>query len=144
MSKLTLSAAEKIVDTALAKGGELGLKPLTVAVLDAGGHLVALKRQDGSSILRPQVASGKAYGAIAVGAGSRWLDENAKTRPHFVQALNGVAGGAIVPVPGGVLIRAGEGGEILGAVGISGDTSDNDEACAVAGIEGAGFSADRG
>lgn len=144
MSKLTLSAAEKIVDTALAKGAELGLKPLTVAVLDAGGHLVALKRQDGSSILRPQVASGKAYGAIAVGAGSRWLDENAKTRPHFVQALNGVAGGAIVPVPGGVLIRAGDGGEILGAVGISGDTSDNDEACAVAGIEAAGFSADRG
>ena len=144
MSKLTLSSAEKIVDMALAKGADLGLKPLTAAVLDAGGHLVALKRQDGSSILRPQVASGKAYGAIAVGAGSRWLDENAKTRPHFVQALNGVAGGAIVPVPGGVLIRAGEGGEILGAVGISGDTSDNDEACAVAGIEAAGFGADRG
>ena len=144
MSKLTLSSAEKIVDMALAKGADLGLKPLTAAVLDAGGHLVALKRQDGSSILRPQVASGKAYGAIAVGAGSRWLDENAKTRPHFVQALNGVAGGAIVPVPGGVLIRAGEGGEILGAVGISGDTSDNDEACAVAGIEAVGFCADRG
>ena len=79
-----------------------------------------------------------------MGAGSRWIEENAKTRPHFVQALNGVAGGAIVPVPGGVLIRAGEGGEILGAVGISGDTSDNDEACAVTGIEAAGFSADRG
>ncbi len=144
MSKLSLSLADKIIDTALAKAAEIGLKPLTVAVLDAGGHLVAFKRQDTSAILRPQIASGKAYGALAVGAGSRWLNANAETRPHFIQALNGVSGGAIVPVPGGVLIRDGEGGEIIGAVGISGDTSDNDEAAAVAGIEAAGFSADCG
>ncbi|WP_306028732.1 MULTISPECIES: GlcG/HbpS family heme-binding protein [unclassified Stappia] len=144
MSKLTLAQAEKIIASAFARGAELSLKPLTVAVLDAGGHLVALSRQDGSSILRPQVASGKAFGAVAVGAGSRWLDDNAKTRPHFVQALNGAAGGAIVPVPGGVLIREAKGGEILGAVGISGDTSDNDEACAIAGIEAIGLTPDQG
>lgn len=144
MGKLTLSLSEKIVRAALAKGEELGLKPLTVAVLDAGGHVIALLRQDGASILRPQIATGKAYGALAVGAGSRWLDANAQTRPHFVQALNGVAGGGIMPVPGGVLVRDGAGGEILGAVGISGDTSDNDEACAIAGIAAAGFAADAG
>ncbi|MCA1244690.1 heme-binding protein [Stappia stellulata] len=144
MSKLTLSVSEKIIKAAFDKGAELGLKPLTVAVLDAGGHLVALMRQDGSSIMRPQIATGKAYGAVAVGAGSRWLDANAQTRPHFVQALNGAAGGGIVPVPGGVLIRDGEGGEILGAVGITGDTSDNDEACAIAGVQAAGLQADGG
>ncbi|SDU39179.1 heme-binding protein [Stappia sp. ES.058] len=144
MSKLTLSVSEKIIKAAFAKGADLSLKPLTVAVLDAGGHLLALMRQDGSSIMRPQIATGKAYGAIAVGAGSRWLDANAQTRPHFVQALNGAAGGGIVPVPGGVLIRDGEGGEILGAVGITGDTSDNDEACAIAGIQAAGLQADGG
>lgn len=144
MSELTLAISEKIIKAALAHGQSLGLKPLTVAVLDAGGHLVALMRQDGSSILRPQIATGKAYGAIATGAGSRWLDANAASRPHFVQALNGVAGGGIVPVPGGVLIRAEEGGAILGAVGITGDTSDNDEACAIAGITAAGLAADAG
>jgi len=144
MSKLTLSVSETIVTAAFAKGAELGLKPLTVTVLDAGGHAVAMMRQDGSSILRPQIAAGKAFGALAVGAGSRWLDANAQTRPHFVQALNGAAGGGIVPVPGGVLIRDGAGGEILGAVGITGDTSDNDEACAVAGIEAAGLTPDVG
>lgn len=144
MSKLTLSVSERIIKAAFDKGAELGLKPLTVAVLDAGGHLVALMRQDGSSIMRPQIATGKAYGAVAVGAGSRWLDANAQTRPHFVQALNGAAGGGIVPVPGGVLIRDGDGGEILGAVGITGDTSDNDEACAIAGIQAAGLQADGG
>lgn len=144
MSKLNLSLADKIIDTAFAVAAKDGLKPLTVAVLDAGGHLVALKRQDASSILRPQIASGKAYGALAVGAGSRWLNANAETRPHFVQALNGISGGAIVPVPGGVLIRDKESKEILGAVGISGDTSDNDEKAAVAGIDAAGFAADCG
>jgi uncharacterized protein GlcG (DUF336 family) len=144
MGKLTLALAEKIIRTALDKGAELGLKPLTVVVLDAGGHAIALARQDGSSILRPQIASGKAFGALAVGVGSRWLDADSRNRPHFVQALNGVAGGNIVPVAGGVLVRAEAGGEILGAVGITGDTSDNDEACAIAGITAAGFVADGG
>lgn len=143
MSKLTLSTAETITSAALEKAAELTLKPLTVAVLDAGGHTVLLKRQDGSSIMRPQIASGKAIGALAVGTGTRWLNANAESRPHFVNALNGVSGGAIVPVPGGVLIKDGA-GETLGAVGITGDTSDNDEACAVAGIEAAGLVADCG
>jgi len=134
MSKLTLSTAETITSAALEKAAELKLKPLTVAILDAGGHTVLLKRQDGSSIMRPQIATGKAIGALAVGTGTRWLNANAESRPHFVNALNGVSGGAIVPVPGGVLIKDAD-GETLGAVGITGDTSDNDEACAVAGIE---------
>ena len=143
MRKLTLSTAETITSAALAKAVELGLKPLTVAVLDAGGHTVLLKRQDGSSIMRPQIATGKAVGALAVGAGTRWLNANAESRPHFVNALNGVSGGAIVPVPGGVLIKD-DGGETLGAVGITGDTSDNDETCAVAGIEAVELIADCG
>jgi uncharacterized protein GlcG (DUF336 family) len=143
MRKLTLSTAETITSNALDKAAGLGLKPLTVAVLDAGGHTTLLKRQDGSSIMRPQIASGKAFGALAVGTGTRWLNANAETRPHFVNALNGVSGGAIVPVPGGVLIKN-EDGETLGAVGITGDTSDNDEACAVAGIEATGLIADCG
>ena len=134
MRKLTLSTAETITLAVFEKAAELGLKPLTVVVLDAGGHTVVLKRQDGASIMRPQIASGKAIGALAVGTGTRWLNANAETRPHFVNALNGVSGGAIVPVPGGVLIRD-EAGETLGAVGITGDTSENDEACAVAGIK---------
>ena len=138
-----LSTAETICSAAFEKAAELKLKPLTVAVLDAGGHTVLLKRQDGSSILRPQIATGKATGALAVGTGTRWLNANAESRPHFINALNGASGGTIIPVPGGVLIR-GENGETLGAVGITGDTSDNDEARAVAGIEAAGLSADCG
>lgn len=140
---ISLSTAETITSAALEKAAELNLKPLTVAVLDAGGHAVLLKRQDGSSIMRPQIATGKAVGALAVGTGTRWLNANAADRPHFVNALNGVSGGAIVPVPGGVLIRGAD-GQTLGAVGITGDTSDNDEACAVAGIEAAGLTADCG
>lgn len=140
---ISLSTAETITSAAFAKAAELGLKPLTVVVLDAGGHTVTLKRQDGSSNLRPQIATGKANGALAVGTGTRWLNANAETRPHFVNALNGAAGGNIIPVPGGVLVRN-EAGETLGAVGITGDTSENDEACAVAGIETAGLVADCG
>ncbi|WP_428688545.1 GlcG/HbpS family heme-binding protein [Roseibium sp.] len=143
MRKLTLSTAETITIAAFEKAAELKLKPLTVAVLDAGGHMIVLKRQDGASIMRPQIASGKAIGALAVGTGTRWLNANAETRPHFVNALNGVSGGAVVPVPGGVLIRD-ETGETLGAVGITGDTSENDEACAVAGIEAVNLTADCG
>jgi len=140
---MTLDIARTIVGASFEKGKELGLKPLTVAVLDAGGHLTALARQDGSSNLRPGIAHGKAFGAISLGVGSRWLDANAQTRPHFVNALNGVAGGQIVPVAGGVIVKTAE-GAIVGAVGITGDTSDNDEACAVAGIEAAGLVADTG
>lgn len=139
---LTLDAARTIADTALAAARERGLKPLTVAVLDAGGALKALAREDGSSHMRPEIAQGKAYGAIAMGLGSRVLFNRAQEQPYFVQAMNALAGGRLVPVPGGVLIR--HEGEIIGAVGITGDTSDNDEACAIAGIEAAGFTADGG
>lgn len=143
MTKITMQQARVILDAAFAKAVELGLKPLGVSVLDAGGHLRAYLAQDGTSMLRPQISAGKAYGALAVGAGSRWLNAQADDRPHFLEGLNGVAGGRIVPVPGGVLVRD-QGGDIIGAVGISGDTSDNDEICAIAGIEAAGFTADPG
>lgn len=143
MTKITMQNATTMIDAAFAKAKELGLKPLGVSVLDEGGHLRAYLAQDGTSMLRPQISAGKAYGALAVGTGSRWLNAQAAERPHFLEGLNGVAGGKIVPVPGGVLIREAN-GNIIGAVGISGDTSDNDEVCAIAGIEGAGFFADAG
>ena len=119
------------------------LKPLGVSVLDAGGHLVMFQRQDGASFLRPQMSAGKAYGALSIGMGSRRLEAFARERPHLVAGIADVSGGRIVPVAGGVLVRD-DAGEIIGAVGISGDTSDNDEACAIAGIEAAGFKADGG
>lgn len=143
MTSLSLKNANTIIEGAFAKAREISLKPLSVAVLDAGGHLIAFQKQDGSSMLRFEIAFGKAYGALAVGAGSRWLNNAAIERPHFVQALSGASGGRIVPVPGGVLVRS-ENGVVLGSVGISGDTSDNDELCGVAGIAVAGLAADAG
>ena len=140
---LTLDKARIIVAEALKTGAAKGFKPLTVAVLDAGGALVALERSDGSSRMRPEIAMGKANGAIALGMGSRAIFKRAEQQPYFIQSVNALAKGVLVPVPGGVLIR-GEGNAILGAVGITGDTSDNDETCAVAGIEAAGFQADPG
>jgi uncharacterized protein GlcG (DUF336 family) len=139
---LTIETARTIVAASLKKAGELGLKPLTVAVLDAGGALVALERQDGASRMRPEIAIGKANGAVALGMGSRAIFARAEQQPFFIQSMNALAGGSLVPVPGGVLIR--EGGAIVGAVGITGDTSDNDETAAIAGIEAAGLSADAG
>ena len=139
---LTLDLARSLIETSLAKAAERGLKPLTVAVIDAGGHLKALARQDGTSNLRAEVAQGKAKGAVAMGMGSRALYARAQEQPYFIQSMNALAGGALVPVPGGVLIR--QSGEIIGALGITGDTSDNDEACAVAAIEAAGLEADPG
>lgn len=138
MAELTLAAANSIIAAALEAGAKAGFKPLTVAVLDAGGHLKAFQKQDGASMLRYEIAFGKAYGSLAVGMGSRWLDKNAKERPHFIEGLTAVSGGRIVAVPGGVLIRDAA-GTLLGAVGVTGDTSDNDEICAVAGIEAAGL-----
>ncbi len=143
MSHLTLDQANNIIAGAFAKAAELQLKPLAISVFDAGGNLKAFQRQDGTSILRFEIASGKAFGALAVGIGSRWLHNQAKDRPHFLEGLSGVSGGKIVPVPGGVLIKNKE-DEIIGAVGISGDTSDNDEAAAIVGIEQSGFVADAG
>ncbi len=140
---LRLAKANLIIRAAFKKGSELQLKPLTVAVLDAGGHLVALQRADGSSIMRPQIACGKAYGALAMGMGSAALENAFKDRPHFGAGLNAVSMQGIVPVAGGVLIRN-KRDQIIGAVGITGDTSDNDMAAAVAGVEAAGFQADAG
>lgn len=143
MSVLTLDAAQAIVRAALEEAGRRGLKPLAVTVLDARGSLKAAVAQDGTSLSRDKVAHGKAYGALALGLGSRALGKRAEEQPTFIAAVNGVVGGALVPVPGGVLVRDGE-GRLLGAVGISGDTSDNDEAAAMAGIEAAGLRPDAG
>ena len=143
MSGITLAQASTIVDVAFKKGRELNLKPLVVAVLDAGGHHVVYKREDKSPILRFQIATGKAYGALGMGMGSRGLFERSQKNPMFVQMLGMVSGGRVMGVPGGVLILDAQ-GDTIGAVGISGDTSDNDEACALAGIEAAGLKAETG
>lgn len=143
MTALPLETASKIIEAAFARGGEMKLKPLGVSVLDAGGHLVAFARQDGASFLRPQMSAGKAYGALSIGMGGRRVEAFAKERPHLIAGVSDVSGGRVLPVVGGVLIRD-KAGEIVGAVGISGDTSDNDEAAAIAGIEAAGLTADAG
>jgi uncharacterized protein GlcG (DUF336 family) len=140
---LTLAQASAIVDVALKKGRETNCAPLTVAVLDAGGHLVAFKREDRSGILRFDIAFGKAWGALGMGFGSRTLFERSANTPVFFTALAAASGGRLVPNPGGVLIKDSS-GDILGAVGISGDTSDKDEVCAIAGTEAAGLKADPG
>jgi uncharacterized protein GlcG (DUF336 family) len=142
MAELTLDVARKILDAALAKGLEKKLKPLAVMVLDARGCVKVSAAQDGTSLLRSEVAHGKAYGALALGMGSRALFQRAQEQAYFVSAVNTLAQGRMVPVPGGVLIQ--DGGVLLGAVGISGDSSDNDEACAIAGIEAAGLKANPG
>jgi uncharacterized protein GlcG (DUF336 family) len=143
MAELTLDVARKILDTALAKGVEKKLKPLVVAVLDARGCVKVLAAQDGTSLLRGEIAHGKAYGALALGMGSRALFQRAQEQAYFINAVNTLAQGRMVPVPGGVMILD-DNGTLLGAVGVSGDTSDNDEICAIAGIEAAGLKANAG
>jgi uncharacterized protein GlcG (DUF336 family) len=143
MNALTLKDAVGVVNAALAAGRKINAAPLTVAVLDAGGHLLALQREDGATLLRPQVAIGKAWGAVALGKGSRLLALDSQQRPAFYAALNGLGERPVVPVPGGVLIRDRD-GKVLGAVGISGDTSDIDEQCAISAIEEVGLTADAG
>lgn len=143
MNALSLKVAVGLVNGALAAGRKICAAPLTVVVLDAGGHLLTLQREDGASLLRPQVAMGKAWGAIALGKGSRLLALDAQQRPAFFAALNGLGQSPVVPAPGGVLIRN-EAGVVLGAIGISGDTSDIDEQCAISAIEEAGLRADAG
>lgn len=138
MSNISLADANAIIAGVFAKGRELGLKPLTVAVLDAGGNQVAMQRSDNSPGLRPKIAVGKASGAIALGLSSRVIGDMAVERPHFIAALGSMADGGIVPVAGGV-IALGNSGEPIGAVGVSGDTSDNDEICAIAGLVAAGL-----
>jgi len=142
MTDLTLDIARKILDAALAKSSELKLKPLVVTVLDVRGCVKITAAQDGTSLMRSEIAHGKAYGALAMGMGSRALFQRAQEQAFFIDAANTLAQGRLVPVPGGVLIQSG--GTLLGAVGVSGDTSDNDEACAIAGIEAAGLKANAG
>jgi len=137
---LTLAQATAIIDAAIAEGRRKNFAFLAVAVLDPGGHVIACKREDGASFLRFDLASGKAWGALAMGFGTRELARRALEQPAFVAALSAVSQGRMVPSPGGVLVASAD-GQLLGAVGISGDTGDNDEACAIAGISAVGLSA---
>ena len=140
---ITLAQAQQIIDGALAAAAEMGLKPLCVTVLDSRGSLRALINQDGTSTHRHKIAHGKANGAVAIGMGSRALMARAEQQAYFIDAVGRMLDGDFIPVPGGVLIRDAE-GALLGAVGISGDTSDNDEAAALAGIKAAGLVGETG
>jgi uncharacterized protein GlcG (DUF336 family) len=143
MARLTLAQATTIIEKALGKGRQLGCAPLAVAVLDDGGNLKAFAREDGAGLLRQQIATGKAWGALGMGFGSRTLAKRAADNPAFFGALFAASDGRIVPAAGGVLIRDGA-GEVVGAVGISGDTSDKDEACALEGIQAARLTGETG
>lgn len=138
ITTLPLHAAETIIKEALAQGKRHNLHPLTVVVLDAGGRIVAVKSQDGSGIMRFDVAFGKAWGALGMGISSRLIRDRLSNRPAFQNALAAASGGQLIPVPGGVLVEN-ENGETIGAVGISGDTSEKDEYCAIKGIHKAGL-----
>lgn len=144
MSELTLSQAMTIVEQALAKGRATGCAPLAVAVLDPGGHLKAFAREDRAGILRPRIAIAKAWGALGMGVGSRALARRAQegAQPFFA-ALNAMSSGRVVPAAGGVLIHDRE-HNLVGAVGVTGDVSDKDEACALAGVEAAGLTPEPG
>lgn len=137
---LTLDDARQIIGGARTAAHAAGMKPLSIIVLDAGGHVTAFEREDGSSNKRFEIAFGKAHGALALGLGSRALMARAEQQPYFIAAVTNAIGGALVPVPGGVLVTDASGATI-GAVGVTGDISDNDEKAAVAGIEAAGFGA---
>ena len=140
MNRITLDQANTIIAAALAKGAELGLKPLSVVVLDPGGHPIAFQRQDGGSSLRYAIASAKAGGALALGVSSRTIGNMAAERPTFIASLGPIAPTGVVPAAGGVIV-VDAAGQPLGAVGVTGDTSDNDELAALAGIEAAGLKA---
>lgn len=135
---LPLEQASAIVDEALRVGRQEGMLPLTVIVLDSGGHMVAVKREDGSGIFRIEVANAKAYGALGMGVSTRVLGQRLEDRPVFAASINGLSDGRWVPVPGGVLIRNDQ-GQIIGSVGVSGDTSDRDEFTAINAVRAAGY-----
>lgn len=138
MQQMTLEIADRIAASALAEGRRLSLQPLTVVVLDAGGHIVVARREDGSGILRFEIAYGKAWGALGMGFGTRELAERATKAPAFLTALAAASAGRAIPSPGGVLVLAAD-GRTIGAIGISGDTGDRDEACALVGITAVGL-----
>lgn len=137
---LKLAQAGTLIDTAIAEARKRNYAPLAIAVLDAGGHLIAFKREDGAGIVRFDIAYGKAWGALGMGFGTRELTERAAKYPAFVNSLTAISQGRMVPSPGGVLIKSTD-QEVVGAVGISGDTGGNDEICAIAGIAGIGLTA---
>lgn len=138
MAEISLTRARKIIRQTLAKGREMELKPLSVVLLDSGGHVKAFEREDGASPGRFAIAHGKAFGAVMLGLGGTAQMARAESQAYFMDAMNGLFGGRVVPVPGGVLIRDGR-GIVVGALGVTGDNSDNDAAAAVAGIEAAGL-----
>jgi uncharacterized protein GlcG (DUF336 family) len=140
---MKLQDAQNIVAAALAAARSRGFRPLAVAVLDERGSLRAFAAEDGTSLKRAEIAIGKAHGCLAMGVGSRRLAAMAAERPYFLAAVTHAVGGSMIPVPGGVLIKDGA-GALVGAVGISGDTSDNDEIAALAGIEAVGCKGDTG
>lgn len=143
MTEITLEQANIIIAAAHKEGQQRKLAPLTVVVLDAGGHLKALSRADGASLMRPQIAIAKAWGAVGVGVSSRKLGEMGEQRPMFMNALINISDQKLLPVPGGVLVRNAA-NQIIGSVGITGDLSDEDEHCAITGIQAAGLNADAG
>ncbi len=138
MTALTIAESRTIIRKALSHGAEAAMKPLSVVVLDAGGHVIAFERSDGASPGRFAIAHGKAYGAVMLGMAGKAQLARAEQQPFFMTAINGVFGGQVVPVPGGVLVRD-KRGDVIGAVGITGDSSDNDAAAALAGIDAAGL-----
>lgn len=140
MGRITLAQANSIIAAALEKGAELGLKPLSVAVVDAGGHLLAFQRQDNASSARLQIALGKAAGALALGVSSRKIGDMAAERPTFISAFASSVSHPVIPAAGGVIAVDAD-GLAIGAVGVTGDTSDNDELCALAGLAAAGLTA---
>lgn len=139
MSRITLAEANTIIEVAFLKAAELKLSPLGVAVLDQGAHLIAFQRQDNASFGRLAIASGKAAGALTLARSSRKIEEMSNQRPGFIASVAANAPMGLIAAAGGVLVV--KDGEIVGAVGVSGDTSDNDEAAAIAGIEAAGLTA---
>ncbi|MBP5946923.1 MULTISPECIES: GlcG/HbpS family heme-binding protein [unclassified Pseudomonas] len=143
MQRLDLLTAMNMASEAMRFARDTGIKPLGVAVLDAAGHSLAVLRDEHATFLRPQIATGKARGCLGMGFGGRELARRAQAMPAFFDAINSLTGGEVIPVAGGVLIRNVE-GLILGAIGISGDTSDNDERCALHAIAHAGLVADSG
>ena len=140
---ISLDQAKVVVESTIAEARKLDLKPVSVIVLDPRGSIVSAGSEDGVSAMRAQIAHGKANAASQLGMGTRALMNRAEQQAYFIQAMNGLAGGDMVPVPGGVLLRDAS-GTLLGAVGISGDTSDNDEAAALGGVEAAGLAAETG
>ena len=138
MNGISFAQSRMIIDATLEKGAEMELKPLSVVVLDAGGHPLAFVRQDGAAPGRFEIARGKAYGAVMLGMGGRAQMARAEAQAYFMAALNGAYGGKVVPVPGGILVQDAE-GAVIGAIGVTGDTSDNDAEAGLAGLAAAGL-----